>query len=79
MGKIGLKARAEIDMPTPEPTHEGFRVLVVMCAELAVFAGVLGHSVNDVLKQLRCNYSRSILDSIDNSFSIQRVCTLWIV
>ena len=50
MGKIGLKARAEIDMPTPEPTHEGFRVLVVMRAELAVFAGVLGHSVNDVLK-----------------------------
>ena len=45
MGEIGLEARAEIDMPTPETTHERFRVLVVMRAELAVFAGVLGHGV----------------------------------
>jgi hypothetical protein len=45
MGKIGLKARAEIDMPTPEPTHEGSWVLVVMRTELAVFAGVFFHDI----------------------------------
>ena len=43
MGEIGLEAGAEVDVPAPEPTHERFRVLVVMRAELAVFAGVLGH------------------------------------
>jgi hypothetical protein len=43
MSEISLKSRAEIDMPTPEPTHEGSRILVVMRAELAGFAGVLGH------------------------------------
>ena len=43
MGKIGLEARTEIDMPTPKSTYEGFRVLVIMRAELAGFAGVLGH------------------------------------
>ena len=45
MGEIGLEARAEIDVPTPEPPEEGFGVLVVMRAEFAVFAGVLGHSM----------------------------------
>ena len=43
MSKIGLKSRAEIDMPTPESTEERFGILVVMRAQLAVFAGVLGH------------------------------------
>ena len=43
MGEIGLEARAEVDVPAPEPTQEGFGILVVMRAELAVFAGVLGH------------------------------------
>ena len=45
MGEIRLEARAEIDMPTPEPSEEGFGVLVVMCAELAVFAGVFIHDI----------------------------------
>ena len=66
MGKKGLKARAEIDVPTPEPTHEGFRVLVVMRAELAVFAGVLGHSVNSYFIYLRCFYYRPFLVLNDN-------------
>jgi len=43
MSEISLKSRAEIDVPTPEPTEDGFGVLVVMRAELASFAGVLGH------------------------------------
>jgi hypothetical protein len=45
MGEIGLEARTEIDVPTPEPSHEGFGILVVMRAELAVFTGVLEHDI----------------------------------
>ena len=45
MSEISPESRAEIDMPTPEPFHEGFRVLVVMRVELAVFAGVFIHDI----------------------------------
>ena len=43
MREIALESRAEIDMPAPEPADERLGVLVVMRAQLAVFAGVFGH------------------------------------
>ena len=43
MGEIRLEAGAEVDVPTPESAQERLRGLVVMRAELAVFAGVVGH------------------------------------
>lgn len=43
MREIALESRAEIDMPTPEPADERLRVLVVMRAQFAVFAGVFVH------------------------------------
>lgn len=39
-------------MPTPEPPKKGLGVLVVMRAELAVFAGVLGHSNERITDKL---------------------------
>ena len=44
MGEIGLEARAEIDVPAPEPAEGRFGILVVMSPELAGFAGILCHS-----------------------------------
>lgn len=40
MGEEGLEARAEIDVPAPEAAEGRLGVLVVVCAELAVLAGV---------------------------------------
>ena len=41
MGEIGLPARAEVDVPAPEAAEQRLGILVVMCAELAGFAGVV--------------------------------------
>ena len=43
MREIALESRAEIDMPTPESADERLGILVVVRAELAVFAGVFVH------------------------------------
>ena len=40
VGKIGPEARAEVNMPAPETADGRFGILVIMCAELAVLAGV---------------------------------------
>ena len=41
MGEEGCEARAEVDVPTPEAAQCRFGIFVVMCAELAVLAGVI--------------------------------------
>ena len=41
MGEVTLETRAEVDVPAPEAAQGRFGVLVVMCAELAVLAGIL--------------------------------------
>ena len=40
MGEVALKTRAEVDVPAPKAADGGFRILVEMCAKLAVLAGV---------------------------------------
>ena len=42
MGEVVLPAGAEAYVPAPEASEKRFRILVIMCAELAVFAGVGG-------------------------------------
>ena len=41
MGEVTLKARAEVNVPPPETAYCRLGILVVMCAKLAVLAGVL--------------------------------------
>ena len=43
MSEVGLEARAEVDVPAPEPTYDRFRILVVVRSQLTVFAGILCH------------------------------------
>lgn len=40
MGEVVLPARAEVNVPAPEPAFEGLGILVVGRAELAVLAGI---------------------------------------
>jgi hypothetical protein len=44
MVEVSLEARAEVDMPAPEPTEERLGIPVIVSAKLTGFAGVvLGH------------------------------------
>ena len=72
MSKISLESRAEIDMPTPEPTEEGFGILIVMCAELAGFAGVLGHGMKPILELIQSSVYRLLRDLRRLGMSIQK-------
>jgi len=41
MGEIGLEARAEIDVPAPEPAPERLGIRFIMRPEFAGLAGIM--------------------------------------
>ena len=41
MGEVSLEAGAEIDMPAPETTQNGFGVLLIVCAKFTVLARIM--------------------------------------